>query len=760
MASPALGPPPRVGLRPLAATDLDNAENGENLARPEKRGKPERSSSRSGDTADQRSVPLRRRARTDEGFTLVEILVATTMLVVVMSAMGPLFYGAMRLTGVTDQRSQATNLAVAATEQMRSLPYGEVGFYTTEPECGNNSEAPVTLTSPGPLDALPATTLEGHTTFTIVRCVYWSASSMPGNSQAYKQTLVKVSWPGPGGTLAVSQTSALYPGGYASPASVTTTTLSVPQGDLPPTCTASTDATNPSSMIDVSWTPAVGTSPSYYVVYYTTYSPNGSITAGSDPYTTSPAVYGTSTVLTVGPATAYYLQVSAVSPDGTMSAPSATCSATTTGPGGGGTTTTTTPTPTTTTTVPTGSSDTAAASATAVSLTLGAGTVDYTATAPASTATNDGAGSNDPVVSQPTLSVPGADSFVSITAASQIAEANQDGSSYACAGVLSSGDSLSGGSATAPCSVSGSGSGGVSLNIFGLPGVGAAINTLVAGLTLEINSATSWASGNAGGSSLIGSASLSGATVTVTPLGGLIPAQTITLNLPATLATPTDLVKAITDAIGGDPTVSSLATPLQTALAPVVTLTGDAQSTSGGVLTVSALHIGLLGTGGTGDLAVSTVGPNQLQPVTTTTTSTTSTTSTTTTTVPTCSINSLVVNPSQGSNGSGVALTSLGTLADESSFQLSVNVNSGCGQVEVGYAPSGCLPGASGCATFYAVMTGTSGTFYGSAGTAATIWQVGTTTFTVFTGTNPVAYSPLTQQQVILCTEKGTTGQC
>lgn len=666
---------------------------------------------------------LRNRRQCPEGgFTLIEIVVATAVLVVVMSSVGPLFYGAMKLTGITNQRSQATNLAVAATEQIRSLPYSEVGYNVTPAACSSSGQTPVTLPSPGPLDTLPATTVEGGTTYTIVRCVYWSASSMPGTPEAYKQTLVKVSWPARGGGLVVSQTSALYPGGYAPALSTTTTTVA---GVLtgPVSCTATTDGASPTSLIDLSWDPATGSPPSYYLVYYTTYDPSGSIPSGSKPYTTSSPVRDTATEVTVGPGTTYYFQVAAVSADGSVSSPSATCTATTT--------------PVTAETYD------SAASATALDLALGGGTVSYTVTAPAATATNDGTGSNDPVVNQPTLAVPGADSFLSAAAATEIAEANTDGTSYACAGLLSSGQSLSGGSSSSPCSVTGAGSGGVSVNLAGLPGVGTAVDTLVSGLVLNLDGAASWASGGPDGTDLTGAAYLSGASVTVTPVGGS--AQTIALDLPAAITSATDLVQAITGAISASSTLASLGPALQTALSPVLTLTADEQTTANGVFSVSALHIAVLSGSGTGDMALSTVGPNTGQAAT-----------------PSCSINSLVVNPSSGQGGGGVALTNSGTLADESSFQLSVNVNQGCSGVEVGYAPTGCTPGSSGCPTSYAPMTGTSGTYYGWAGTSSTVWQVGTTTFVVFTGatTTPAAYSPPTEQQVVLCTEKGTTGRC
>ena len=77
----------------------------------------------------------RLRTHLDDGFTLIEVMVATVVLVVVMAATAPAFFGAMRITNVTGERSQATNLAVLASEQMRSLPYTEVGYATTPASC-------------------------------------------------------------------------------------------------------------------------------------------------------------------------------------------------------------------------------------------------------------------------------------------------------------------------------------------------------------------------------------------------------------------------------------------------------------------------------------------------------------------------------------------------------------------------------------------------------------------------------------------------
>jgi prepilin-type N-terminal cleavage/methylation domain-containing protein len=686
----------------------------------------------------------------DNGFTLLEALIAITIMTVIMMSLAPAFYSAMKLTSTTTQRSQATGLAVAATEQMRSFPYGQVGFHSTPSACNSITQTPVTLSASGPIDALPTSAVEGQTTYSITRCVYWVGASITSDSQAYKETVVTVGWTSVTGPLSVSQTSALYPGGlgsYTGPgaATTTTTTTTVPSGQIPLaplSCTAIDDSGNPGGTIDVSWPASTGVpTPSYYVVYYTTTDPTGSITGGNAPYTTSPNVYGTAVNLPVGASTTYWFQVEAVTSAGTYSAASPSCSAstsaqsattTTTVAGGGGSTTTTT--------VPSGSGTTtysSAASAEAMNLNLGSSTVAYSTT-PA-TAANNGSGSNTAVTSQPAVSVPAADSAIGAAADSEIAEANTNGSSYSCAGVLSNGGSMSGGSATSPCTTSGNATGGVSINVYALPGLSAAIGGIVGGLTLNFDSVTSWATGNAGGTSYSGSSYLSNATATVTPLSGS--AVTISLNLPSSLTSATDLVKALTTAMSGNVTLASLAAPLQTALAGAVTITGDYQSSSGGAFSIAGVHVGLISGGGTADLAVSGVGPNTTGPTT-------------------CIVNSLSVAPMVGTNGGGVALTSTGLLADETSFQLSVNTSGPCSNVEVGYAPSGCTPGASGCPTLYAAVTGSGGTLYGTAGGVGTVWSVGTVAFTVFTGQTPVLYTPLTQQQVILCTEKGSSGKC
>src|SRR5579863_2939036 len=101
----------------------------------------------------------------EDGFTLVELLIAMMILAVVLTAIAPAFYGALRSTANTSQRSVADGLAVAAVEQIRSLPYYEVGYFNTPSTC-TYSTTPVSLTSASPMDSLSTSSTTAGTTYT------------------------------------------------------------------------------------------------------------------------------------------------------------------------------------------------------------------------------------------------------------------------------------------------------------------------------------------------------------------------------------------------------------------------------------------------------------------------------------------------------------------------------------------------------------------------------------------------------------------
>lgn len=282
-------------------------------------------------------------------------------------------------------------------------------------------------------------------------------------------------------------------------------------------------------------------------------------------------------------------------------------------------TTSSTTTSTTTTTVPQSGFYDSAASAEALNLDMLNGFVAYQYSNPADSVSNNGFESSAAVTYQGVPSIPGTDTYISASLGAETVEAN--GSSYACSAALTSGGALSGGSSTTPCTMSGTGAAGISLNVSALPGVNSVLSTLIGGLSLNLGGAMSWAADNAGGTAMSAQSTVANASVTVTRLLGL-GNVTVSLNLPNPLTAQTNLLPYIVSAIAGNSLISSLANSISNALSPVLSLTADYQTESGGVLSVSALHLGLLKQAGTLDLGLSTVGPNTAYTPSTTTTST------------------------------------------------------------------------------------------------------------------------------------------
>ena len=225
----------------------------------------------------------------EEGFTLVEMMVALMILAIVMTALAPAFYGALKATAATNQRSIADNLAVAANEQIRSFPYWEIGYQASDYNAGGiaascTSSNRVTLSSgtTTPLDntaSFPVVKQQSSTSYTITRCVNWVNASVTSAIGAYKQSVVTVSWAASGATQSVSQTSAIYPGGegpYTGADNNEAPSLSAPHvaGVEPPApaiVSAAPASTDPAHSVIVTWSPPPGysTGLQYVIDYWT-----------------------------------------------------------------------------------------------------------------------------------------------------------------------------------------------------------------------------------------------------------------------------------------------------------------------------------------------------------------------------------------------------------------------------------------------------------------------------------------------------------
>jgi len=244
------------------------------------------------------------------------------------------------------------------------------------------------------------------------------------------------------------------------------------------------------------------------------------------------------------------------------------------------------------------------ASAQAVNLNLASGALTLALSNPPTTATNDGTQSNAVVNASPLISLLNGESFLEAGALKESAEANQDGSSYGCSGVVSPGGDIQVGSNGQTCTATGSGTGGVTIDLGALPGLGG-LGTAAGGdikITVDALVAHGYVKGT-------GPATLDASVANVkVQLGTATP-------IPVTIsANPNqDLLGAVLSALA--PSLGALGTTVSNLIKGIVSLTTNYQPSpepnASGVYSVSALHVALLGGGlASADLAHVTVGPN------------------------------------------------------------------------------------------------------------------------------------------------------
>lgn len=231
-------------------------------------------------------------------------------------------------------------------------------------------------------------------------------------------------------------------------------------------------------------------------------------------------------------------------------------------------------------------------------------------------ATNDGTGSNDEVDAAPIVNLPITEKLLQVGAVKEAAEANQDGSSYACAGTASPDGLVQVGDPGKPCSFTNTGTGGVTLDLGELPGLGGLVTAAGGDIKITIDAVTAHGADN-------------GSTApTLNDLGGNVAGVTAqlgtgTVKVIQTVNDPnTDLLGEVLGGLfpgTGAGGLSLLGTAVSNLLKPVVSLTTNYQNVSGGapvadgngMYSVTGLHLALLGSsGGFVDLAKVTVGPN------------------------------------------------------------------------------------------------------------------------------------------------------
>lgn len=282
-----------------------------------------------------------RRATGDSGFTMVEVIVSITLMGFIMVALTPVFWSSMRTAASTNSRTGAAGIATRDVEAMRAFPYTSIGFYQDQPGFDPSpfeGMAKVRLgpTAPAGTFLTPTGTanLGGHR-FSMQRHIVW-ADANAAQTEAYKKTVVFVSWTDETGTHRVRQESMVYPGGrgaYTGPKNnsgdAATPAPSTPPN--PPTLNTAAVAAPPSDVrqVDLTWTPgAGGGTVSHFVMEWAT---DAAFAIGSQMSAPIPSTATSHSVTTLSSGTTYYFRLIAYEAGGAASSPSGTLSATTAG---------------------------------------------------------------------------------------------------------------------------------------------------------------------------------------------------------------------------------------------------------------------------------------------------------------------------------------------------------------------------------------------------------------------------------------------
>ena len=142
---------------------------------------------------------LRRRLACEDGISLVEMLVAMALLGVVLSASAGFFTTTLVSLQGSEQRTKATALANEELENLRVLPWEDLGFYAddftaAEPaEAGTvelEAERPASAAAPLPVEQVT----RSNTTLLVRRSITWVDNTQTGAATDYKRLVVTVDW--------------------------------------------------------------------------------------------------------------------------------------------------------------------------------------------------------------------------------------------------------------------------------------------------------------------------------------------------------------------------------------------------------------------------------------------------------------------------------------------------------------------------------------------------------------------------------------
>lgn len=179
----------------------------------------------------------------DVGFTIVELVVALTILAVAIISIVGVTNSSFRVAAGAGARSKAVAIATKEIEAVRAIPYTQLV-----------ATAPTVQTS---------TQTQGGVAYRVDKTVVPVADGAVTN--AYRRAVVAVSWRDGSGTHEVAQSTLVYPGGVGPAVTVATTTTSTtmctPSAPSALVATPPVDPLQQSSEADLAWTHLVTSCP-------------------------------------------------------------------------------------------------------------------------------------------------------------------------------------------------------------------------------------------------------------------------------------------------------------------------------------------------------------------------------------------------------------------------------------------------------------------------------------------------------------------
>lgn len=169
----------------------------------------------------------------DDGFTIVEVIVASVVLLVGMLGVLTMLTGSLATTAASNKRVAATNLARELVETTRGLDYGNLDAVPAQlQERGLGSGSPWTIARRGVTYTVTATTCafddpsDGYAATTVANACNANAAGTDSNGDDFRRVTFRLDWKDGGAARSLTQTTLIVnPAGGLGPRILTFTPL-------------------------------------------------------------------------------------------------------------------------------------------------------------------------------------------------------------------------------------------------------------------------------------------------------------------------------------------------------------------------------------------------------------------------------------------------------------------------------------------------------------------------------------------------------